>query len=100
MHAVLKNLCSFGPFLIAHQQLRSEGFDGRRVAVWLALATGVRRGEALGLTWRYVDFENRRIYIKYQYTRDKKLRETKNKRSRWIAVDDGTVAYLRTWRAV
>lgn len=36
----------------------------------------------------------------YQYTRDKKLRETKNKRSRWIAVDDGTVAYLRTWRAV
>lgn len=82
------------------QALRSEGFDGRRVAVWLALATGVRRGEALGLTWRYVDFENRRIYIKYQYTRDKKLRETKNKRSRWIAVDDGTVAYLRTWRAV
>ena len=68
--------------------------------MWLALATGVRRGEALGLTWRYVDFENRRIYIKYQYTRDKKLRETKNKRSRWIAVDDGTVAYLRTWRAV
>lgn len=82
------------------QALRSEGFDGRRVAVWLALATGVRRGEALGLTWRYVDFENRRIYIKYQYTRDKKLRETKNKRSRWIAVDDGTVAYLRIWRAV
>lgn len=82
------------------QALRSEGFDGRRVAVWLALATGVRRGEALGLTWRYVDFENRRIYIKYQYTRDKKLRETKNRRSRWIAVDDGTVAYLRTWRAV
>lgn len=82
------------------QALRFEGFDGRRVAVWLALATGVRRGETLGLTWRYVDFENRRIYIKYQYTRDKKLRETKNKRSRWTAVDDGTVAYLRTWRAV
>lgn len=33
------------------QALRSEGFDGRRVAVWLALATGVRRGEAIGLTW-------------------------------------------------
>lgn len=60
----------------------------------------MRRGEALGLTWRYVDFDNMRVFIKYQYTKDKTLRETKNRRSRWIAIDDGTARYLRTWKAV
>ena len=60
----------------------------------------MRRGEALGLTWRYVDFDNMRVFIKYQYTENKALRETKNRRSRWIAIDDGTARYLRTWKAV
>ena len=82
------------------QALHGDELDGRRVAIWLALATGVRRGEALGLTWRYVDFDNMRVFIKYQYTKDKTLRETKNRRSRWIAIDDGTARYLRTWKAV
>lgn len=82
------------------QALHDDELDGRRVAIWLALATGVRRGEALGLTWRYVDFDNMRVFIKYQYIKDKTLRETKNRRSRWIAIDDGTARYLRTWKAV
>lgn len=82
------------------QALHGDELDDRRVAIWLALATSVRRGEALGLTWRYVDFDNMRVFIKYQYTENKALRETKNRRSRWIAIDDGTARYLRTWKAV
>lgn len=82
------------------QALHGDELDDRRVAIWLALATSVRRGEALGLTWRYVDFDSMRVFIKYQYTENKALRETKNRRSRWIAIDDGTARYLRTWKAV
>lgn len=41
-----------------------------------------------------------RVFIKHQYTKDKTLRETKNRRARWIAIDDGTARYLRTWKAV
>lgn len=82
------------------QALHGDELDDRRVTIWLALATSVRRGEALGLTWRYVDFDNMRVFIKYQYTENKALRETKNRRSRWIAIDDGTARYLRTWKAV
>lgn len=81
------------------QALHGDELDGKRVTIWLALAGGVRRGEALGLTWRYVDFDNMRVFIKHQYTENKALRETKNRRSRWIAIDDGTARYLRTWKA-
>lgn len=82
------------------QALHGDELDGKRVTIWLALAGGVRRGEALGLAWRYVDFDNMRVFIKHQYTENKALRETKNRRSRWIAIDDGTARYLRTWKAV
>lgn len=53
------------------QALHGDELDDRRVAIWLALATSVRRGEALGLTWRYVDFDNMRVFIKYQHTENK-----------------------------
>ena len=75
--------------------------SGKTVAVWLALATGIRRGEALGLTWRYVDFERKRIFIAQQYANDKELRDPKSEKSqRWIGIDDGTVAFLQEWKQI
>ena len=80
--------------------LREAKRDGRIVAVWLALATGIRRGEALGLTWENVDLGRRRIHIVQQYANDLRIRAPKSENSmRWIGIDDGTVAFLKEWRA-
>ncbi|GHT80328.1 site-specific integrase [Actinomycetota bacterium] len=69
------------------------------VAVWLALVTGMRRGEILGLTWRYVDLDGKRIFIARQYAQDLTLRQPKSsKANRWISIDDSTVAYLASWQ--
>ena len=74
---------------------------GKTVAVCLALATGIRRGEALGLTWRHVDFERKRIFIAQQYANDRELRDPKSEKSqRWIGIDDGTVAFLQEWQHI
>ena len=80
--------------------LRSEKRTGHIVAVWLALATGVRRGEALGLMWKDVDFRRKRIFVGQQWAHDKKLRAPKSEKSmRWIGIDDGTVLFLKEWKA-
>lgn len=79
--------------------LRTEEQTGCTVAVWIALATGMRRGEILGLVWRNVDFERKRIYVGQQYAADHKIRDPKSEKShRWLGLDDGTVALLAEWR--
>lgn len=44
--------------------------DRRAMAVHLMVRLGVRRGEALGLTWGEVDFEGRTITISHQLQRE------------------------------
>lgn len=79
--------------------LRTEEQTGSTVAVWIALATGMRRGEILGLVWRNVDFERKRIYVGQQYAADHKIRDPKSEKShRWLGLDDGTIAFLAEWR--
>ena len=81
--------------------IRESERSGKTVAVWLALATGIRRGEALGLTWRNVDFDRKRIFIAQQYANDRELRDPKSEKSqRWIGIDDGTVAFLQEWKRI
>ena len=79
--------------------LRTEEQTGNTVAVWIALATGMRRGEILGLVWRNVDFERKRIYVGQQYAADHKIRDPKSEKShRWLGLDDGTIAFLAEWK--
>ena len=81
------------------EALRNEEQSGRVVAMWLGLATGIRRGEALGLLWKYVDFKCKQIYIAQQLASDKTFREPKSENShRWIGIDDETVEYLKAWK--
>lgn len=73
---------------------------GNTVAVWLALATGIHRGEALGLTWGNVDFEQKRTCIDQQYAADRKLRPPKSENANlWIGIDVGTATFLKDWKA-
>lgn len=81
------------------QELRSEEKTGKIVAVWLALATGIRRGEALALVWDDIDLEGKRLHIRRQFGKEKTLKEPKTAKSRrTIAIDDETVAFLAEWR--
>jgi len=79
--------------------LRKEEQSGKVVALWLGLATGIRRGEALGLIWRHVDLDNKRIYIAQQLACDMTFREPKSESShRWIGIDNETVDFLTRWK--
>ncbi|MCL2806770.1 MAG: site-specific integrase [Coriobacteriia bacterium] len=81
------------------EDLRKEEPCGRITALWIGLATGIRRGEALGLTWKHVDLNNQRIYIAQQLTNDLTLREPKSDNAhRWIGLDEETARYLRNWK--
>lgn len=80
-------------------KIRQEPQDGRIVAVWLGIATGLRRGEALALVWEDVDFENARLRIRKQYGKEKVLKDPKTAKSRrTISIDSQTADYLRDWR--
>ena len=69
------------------------------VAVRLMLATGMRRGETLGLTWEHVDFENQQITVMQSLNAQMVLKSPKTKKSvRTIAVDADTMAHLRKWK--
>jgi integrase len=71
------------------------------MAVWLILATGMRRTEALGLTWGCVDLGN--AYVDVRQTLDKngkvKMKTKTSKSIRRIPIDPDTVKRLKTWKA-
>lgn len=67
--------------------------------MWIALATGCKRGEILGLTWADVDLERGRIRVEHQLDKKKRVRRPKSRTSkRNLAIDGGAVAFLRKWR--
>jgi integrase len=81
--------------------------DDRLGAIWrLALATGLRRGELLGLQWD--DFEegavtvSRQVLVRPRPVHDTPrvyIRETtKSRRRRKVRFDEATAAALRRWR--
>ena len=81
--------------------------DTRHAVLWRVLfATGMRRGEALGLTWRCVDLAAARIKIVRAMLADSRKDNVmygppKNHRSlRTISIDSGTVDALREWQAL
>ena len=79
--------------------MKSEERNGKVVAVWLALATGMRRGEALGLVWRNVDLERGILRITQQLDKRGELREPKSETSkRPLHIDEGTVKFLGEWK--
>lgn len=68
-------------------------------ALMLMVLTGMRRGEVLGLTWRYVDLDKDQLFVALQYDTDKDLREPKTKQSkRWISFKGYMSDKLKEWK--
>jgi integrase len=63
--------------------------------LFLVMVTGLRRGELCGLRWVNVDFEAKVIMIRRATSSRGRLKKTKTRRIRRIAIDDITVAILR-----
>ena len=68
-------------------------------ALMLLIATGMRRGEAIGLTWKYVDLDNERLMVAHQYGTDKTLRTPKTEKSRrWVSIKGHITEVLCAWK--
>ena len=65
----------------------------------LMLDTGMRRAEALGMTWSDVSVENRSILIEQQFAADRSVRSPKSKKSvRRISISETLTSYLEFWK--
>lgn len=73
--------------------------SGYKVAVYLALKTGMRHGELQGLEWRNIDFEEKLITVDHQYDEDNNSRDTKTEYSvRTIPIGQTTIDFLSDWK--
>lgn len=72
--------------------------DSRAEAVRIALATGMRRGEVLGLAWKHIDLPSCSISIEQQQTPNG-LSTTKTQNGvRRISIDRDTASHLAAWK--
>lgn len=71
--------------------------------VSVALKTGIRRGEALALHWKDIDFENKEVSIERSLVYDKKgfrFSTPKSEASiRKITIGDSLISDLKKWKA-
>ena len=73
------------------------------MAAWLAVVTGARRGELVGLRWRDVDLDGGVVRFGGAMAVGPEgavRKSTKSGRPKSVAIDGGTVARLRTWRSL
>lgn len=86
-----------------HSKDRSHSIGLARLsylmAVRIGLATGMRRGEVLALTWGCVDLDRRTVRVERSLSKKGKVKATKTKSGlRTISIDRETAAHLSDWR--
>ena len=82
------------------QCLKSSETTPSVVCTMLLLCCGLRKGEALGLTWSDFNPDAKTIHISKQYTNDKTLRAPKSKMSRrTIFIGEAFSRYLSDWKS-
>ena len=73
--------------------------SGYKVAIFLALKTGMRHGELQGLQWKNIDFNDLLITVDHQYDEENNSRDTKTEYSvRIIPIGQTTANYLLEWK--
>lgn len=72
------------------------------ILFWLLAFSGMRKGEALALTWNDINFKESEIRINKALSRGKNnqlyVKTTKNKKSRTIKMDKDTMKILSSWK--
>jgi integrase len=73
-----------------------------KVAVYIAIFTGMRRGEILGLEWRDIDFEKREIHLErtsvYTETNGVIEKDTKTHVARTVSIPEELCELLKRYR--
>ncbi|NLG10732.1 MAG: site-specific integrase [Coriobacteriaceae bacterium] len=69
------------------------------MAVRLALATGMRRGEILGLTWGSIGLDMCNLRITQQMTSDGLKKPKTQNSNRMLSLDADTIQRLKAWKA-
>lgn len=73
--------------------------DRNIVAVYIGLATGLRRGEALGLKWRNIDLGNCVITVTNSLDKYRNYKDPKSEAgNRKLAIDPHTAEKLAMWK--
>ncbi|MCL2807599.1 MAG: site-specific integrase [Coriobacteriia bacterium] len=66
----------------------------------IVLATGMRRGEMLALTWGNIDLVHGHIEIRHTLQKDRTTKAPKSKAGlRTVSIDAGTIEQLRRWKS-
>ena len=74
--------------------------DPMEIAVILCATLGLRRGEAVGLSWGDVDFVSRTVHVRHSYDRFGNLKETKTAAGmRILPMSDFTASALQARQA-
>ena len=66
----------------------------------LALHSGLRKGELLGLQWDSVDLESGTIYVREQFSHGAVTTPKTDAGRRYVPIDADTMEQLKRWRAV
>lgn len=74
---------------------------GTYVAMYIALLTGMRRGEILALQWKDLNLDTGCIKIYKQLAKNKQLKKTKTEKStREIIMPKKLIVYLNDWKEI
>lgn len=84
-----------------YNRLLAEPMSPATVCTMLLFHLGLRKGEALGLSWNDYSSSDDKIRIRWQYTNDKQLRPPKSDMSnRDLAVNPSLKEYLERWKTL
>ncbi|MBQ9001148.1 MAG: tyrosine-type recombinase/integrase [Eggerthellaceae bacterium] len=78
--------------------LNEEEKDGKRAAIMIALATGLRLGEVLGLVWADFDDKKQTLTVERQLGRKKEIKPPKYNSKGVLPLDENTFVWLYEWR--
>lgn len=80
--------------------LEAEEPNGKIVVIRIAFATGMRKGEILGLQWRDIDFKERIIHLRRQLTAKGEYESPKYDSIGDIPIDQELAEYLQRWQKI